>query len=303
MTAVALAPSLLLAQTTTTLPETAFGQTSPGDDPVKFLPEIFLDGTHSGPSFTPDGAEVFWSRYYTPEGRCARTQHIFRSSFADGKWSSPEVVSFSGTYSDGGPFLANSGTRLFFYSNRPATPGGEPSDEYISDVWYVDRNSGGWGEPQRLPFNTNQHEGMASVADDGTIYFISNRSGTRGVFDVYSSELVEDSFGSPKNLGRAVNCPGINFSPLIALDQNYIIVAHNNNAPNNGLHISFRKSDGTWTKAVGMGARINAASTQRFARLSPDGKYMFFVRGGRDGGMFWMDAGIIDNLRRTVLGE
>jgi hypothetical protein len=303
--AAALAPSLVFAQNTpTTLSTTlelVLGQTPPGDEPVKFLPEIFLDRTHSGPSFTPDATEVFWSGAYTPEGRQSGPQRILHSRFVDGAWSAPEVASFSGEYGDGGPFLTNNGTRLFFYSNRPAEPGGEPPDEHMSDIWFVDRTNTGWGEPQRLSFNTDQLEGMASVADDGSIYFQSNRPGTRGIFDIWVSELVGGTYAPPKNLGSGVNCPGINSSPLIAPDQSFLILAHNHNEPNNGLHIAFKKPDGTWTKPVSMGEKINSASTQRFPGLSPDGKYLFFTRGGAGSGLYWVAASIIDELKQTVM--
>lgn len=285
-------------------PTLVFGATPPGDEPEPFLPDIILDSVHSAPSFTPDGTEMYWSRYYTPEGQRSRIQHIFVMRLADGKWSAPELVSFSGRYEDGGPFVSHDGSKLFFYSNRPAEPGGKPSDQYITDIWYVERSGGGWGEPQWLGFNTDKLEGMASVADNGNVYIQSNRKGTRGIFDVYVSELIDGEYTVPKNLGPSVNCPQINFSPLIAPDESYIILAYNNNAPNNGLHICFRKPDSGWTKAVSLGQAINAGSTQRFPGLTPDGRCLFFVRSvSRKGVIYWADASIIDDLRKQVVGE
>jgi len=275
----------------------------PGDEPEPFLPEILLDGVHSAPAFTPDGREMYWSQGYIPEGRRSRIQHIFVSRSVDGEWSAPELVPFSGRqFSDGGPFVTRDGLRLFFYSSRPAEPGGEPPDEY--DIWYVERDGKDWGEPTRPSFNTAQHEGMPSVADNGSIYFQSSRSGTRGTFDIYVSERIDGDYAAPKNLGSAVNCPSINFSPLIARDQSFVILAYSNNAPNNGLHISFRRPDGRWTKAVNMGKEINAASAQRFPGLTPDGKSLFFTRyiSGKSV-VYWVDAGIIDELREQVVEE
>ena len=259
------------------------GQTPPGAEPERFHPELFPDGIHSAPTFTPDGTEMFWSGDYTPEGSRSRLQRIFHSRFVNGSWSDPEIMSFSGEYSDGGPFLNKNGTRLFFYSNN--------------DIWFVDRTDTGWGEPQRLPINTDKYEAMASVADDGTIFFQSNRPGTRGTFDVYYAEYTNGTYAEPKNIGSQVNCPSINLSPLIAPDQSFLIIAYSNNEPNNGLHIAFKKRDGTWTKPVNMGDKINLTSAQRFPGLSPDGKYFFFVRGGSQGGLFWVDTKIIDELR------
>jgi hypothetical protein len=280
-----------------------FNATPPGDEPEPFLPDIILDSVHSAPSFTPDGTEMYYSRYYTPEGRRSRTQHIFIMRLADGKWSAPELVSFSGRFADGGPFVTSDGLKLFFYSNRPTEPGGEPSDEYISDIWFVERSGDKWGEPQWLGFNTDKLEGMASVADNGNIYFQSNRKGTRGIFDVYISEWIDGKYTKPKNLGPLVNCPQINFSPLVAPDESYIILTYNNNAPNNGLHVCFRQPDGGWTKAAKL-EQTTVGSTQRFPGLTPDGRYLFFVGSiSRKGVVYWIDAGIINDLRKQVVGE
>lgn len=280
------------------------GTTPPGNEPEQFLPDVITESIHSAPSFSPDGTEMYWSRYYTPDGERSRTQHIFVCRFDNGKWSAPELAPFSGNYSDGGPFVTSDGSKLFFYSNRPAEPGGTPADEYISDVWHVERSGDGWGEPQRLSFNTDKHEGMASVAENGNIYFQANRPGTRGIFDAWVSELIDGEYTTPKNLGPAVNCPQINFSPLVAPDESYVILAYNNNSPDNGLHVSFRKPGGGWAKAVSMGPKINSGSTQRFPGLTPDGEYLFFVRAvARKGVTYWVDAGIIEELRKQVLGE
>jgi len=210
-----------------------------------------------------------------------------------------------GLYSPLGPFLTSNGNRLFFYSYRPTEPGGKPSDQ--SNIWFVDKTDGGWGDPQPLPFNSNKHEMMESVSIDGTIFFQSNRSGTRGIYDIYFAEFVDSTYTKPKNLGQGVkqgvNCAGINSSPLIAPDQSFIIIAYNHNAPDNGLFIAFKKQDGTWTNPVDMGETINSTSAIRFPGLSPDGRYLFFIRGGSQGGLFWMEAGVIDYLKRVVLNQ
>ena len=52
-----------------------------------------------------------------------------------------------------------------------------------------------------------------------------------------------------------------------------------------------------------MGSKINTSSFERFARVSPDGKYLFFgsnrnqteKQPGFD--IFWIDAGLIEELK------
>ena len=42
------------------------------------------------------------------------------------------------------------------------------------------------------------------------------------------------------------------------------------------LYISFRKKNGKWTEAKGLGTIIKPGNIQRFPRVSPDGKYLFY---------------------------
>ncbi len=67
------------------------------------------------------------------------------------------------------------------------------------------------------------------------------------------------------------------------------------------LYISFRKKDRTWTEPVSMGSKINSASAERFAKVSPDGKYLFFGRNTGNGfDIYWIGSGIIHKLKKQA---
>ena len=86
--------------------------------------------------------------------------------------------------------------------------------------------------------------------------------------------------------------------------------------------ISFRNPDGTWTRAVNMGAAVNSPAGEWSASLSPDGRYLFFQStrntvparsaaplryaglqrmqgepGNGQSDIYWIDAAFIENLR------
>ena len=64
------------------------------------------------------------------------------------------------------------------------------------------------------------------------------------------------------------------------------------------LYVSYRKEDGTWTKAKNMGESINTPARESVSVVSPDGKYLFFMsRRNGIGELFWVDANIIEALR------
>jgi Tol biopolymer transport system component len=275
-----------------------FGEAPPDTVPKEFAPEFILEGTHSAPTFSPDGREVYWSRYYSPESGGGRTQHIFFSRFVDSQWIEPAVAQFSGEYSDGGPCFSADGSRLFFGSNRPATPNGKPSGEYVYDLWYVDRTGANWGEPVRLGFNSDKHEAMPSVAADGSLYFMSNRAGRRGIYDIFVAEPGKGGYGDPTNIGAPITSDHMEVSPCVAPDESFLLFAYADRPEGKGIHISFRKPDGSWSDPSRLGSEINSTSAQRFPQLSPDGKYLFFSKeGGGARHIYWVDSKVLKQYR------
>ena len=89
-------------------------------------------------------------------------------------------------------------------------------------------------------------------------------------------------------------------SPAIAPDERYNIFVSDRPggfSRESKLYISFRKKDGTWTKAKNMGKIINAGGAYG-PRGSPDGKFLFFF--SRRSGItdhYWVNAKIIEELK------
>ena len=67
-------------------------------------------------TLTPDGSEIYFNR-----ANADRTTIAILSAryTADGGWSPPVVVPFSGTHRDVDPFVTPDGRRLYFSSDRP----------------------------------------------------------------------------------------------------------------------------------------------------------------------------------------
>ena len=216
--------------------------------------------------------------------------------------TSPEVAPFSGEYSDVDMCVSYDGKKLYYGSNRPRQGTGAPKSGF--DIWSVTRSGSGWGAPENLGplVNAGEHQIYPTVTRSGTLYFQSRRNGGFGGSDLYRAELVDGSYVKPKNLGGSINTEHNEGDVLIAPDESFLIVSTRGRPDSRGksdLYVSFRRSDGSWSKVQNMGEAINSEETEYCPMLSPDGNYLFFTstRSG-NGDIYWVDVSIIDKMRQ-----
>lgn len=252
------------------------GKKIPESIPELYAPGIISTGhhEHSGPSFTPDGKEVYWSVFLN----FLSPQVILYMKNTENGWTPPEVASFSGQFSDGGPFISPDGKRLFFYSIRPFN--GKVKED--ADLWYVERKGNTWSEPYNVgaKLNTENIEASPSVSSNGNLYFYSDRNGGFGGFDIYCSKYLNGEYNKPENLGTSINSIGYECYPYIAPDENYILFSGSERGEGFGqgdIYISFKKEDGDWEKALNLGKNINDEYDNRFPIISNNGEILFFV--------------------------
>lgn len=190
--------------------------------PTIFEPGIISTGDDDNhPTFTSDGHTVYFVKS-TPQFNHWTT---VVSQFKEGKWATPEVVPFSGQYRTGGVSFTQNEDTLFFVSNRPVEED-VPKDD--TDIWMVEKNSNGWGEPQHLEILSSPgNEWFPSVTNDGTIYFGSERRdgnlGSEGTTDLWRSRLVDGQYTEPENLGNVINTPGEDIEGYIAPNESFLI--------------------------------------------------------------------------------
>ena len=111
-----------------------------------------------------------------------------------------------------------------FYFARCATSELVTQPTAACQIYVVTRRGGAWGEPKALPGNINL-EGSTALQpyvfeQDGkeVMLFASDRPGGQGAMDIWRAErdLAGDVtvFGTPVNLGEAVNGPGNEVTPF-----------------------------------------------------------------------------------------
>jgi Tol biopolymer transport system component len=257
------------------------------------------DGKEYKITFSPDLQEIIFTRR-TPFGRNDR---LYYSRLEDGELTTPELAPFADDSLESDACFTPDGRRVYFNSRRPLP--GEASLSERSNVWLVDRTETGWGEPQFLGPPINDYFPVYfSFANDGTLYF--TRSQPR---EIWYAELQGGAYGQTQRLPGGINDLRDVAHPAVAPDESYIIVDsvyQSGNRIVGGLFISFRRPDGSWTPAVGMQQILRASATDIYAsaRISPDGKYLFFesyLPQTDQADIYWVSTAIIEELRIEML--
>jgi Tol biopolymer transport system component len=249
--------------------------------PTVLAPDVISGPAHdSAPAFTPDDTTVYFTRG-TPAASTILVSH------RDGKtWSAPVVAPFSGEWSDMEPAMAPDGSFLIFVSNRPAHTGGAAIDGHWNgrdfphdggNLWRVDRKRDGWSAPVRLPDTINRGTSVfaPSVVRDGSIYFMTVDADGKH-FHLYRAQRAGDTYDVPVPVSFGE--PTANdVDPAVAPDESYAVFA-SNRAPATDLDLFLvrRRADGAWGKPEPLGTEINGPGSDVEARLSPDGKTLFF---------------------------
>ena len=207
-------------------------------------------------------------------------------------WTQPVEVPFQSKYGTGDPTFSSDGKKLFFTS-RESIDGGRKDDK--ENIWYVERQNGDWGKPKPLSPVVNSYplHWQLSIAANGNLYFARR--------DIYLARPENGKYGLVEKLDPSINSEHNDSTPFIAPDESYLIFSRFGGALRYAdLFISFKKEDGTWTKAKNMGPRINTNLHELCPNVTPDGKYLFFNRNYGENGelrVFWVDAEIIDELK------
>ncbi len=249
------------------------GQEPPGETPVEFPFDFMPTGykLHSAPAFTPDGREVYFSAM---DFSVRFSEKIFVMKVSGDTWGPPEVAPFSGDFFDGSPSISTDGGYLFFSSAR--TPDQKRINENGErNIWFVKRSGDAWGPPEPLDLRTPGWENGTDLSAVGNLFFDSG--------DIYKVEFAENRQGEPVKLGDAINSDHTELHPCVAPDERFLVFYSSRPGHFGGgggdLYISFKDKDGTWRQAVNLGEEFNKGHlSTSFPRLSPGGKYLFFLK-------------------------
>jgi len=233
--------------------------------------------------FSADGLEVYFESWGGRPGGCGGPDiWVCKRASGGDKWGAPEnlgpLVNSSGM--DSGACVSADGLELYFCSNRPGGYG--KTDLYVArratrtSPWEASTNLG--------PLvNTAQGEGGPAVSPDGLeLYFSSARPGGYGKNDAYVSTRAtrNDPWGTPVNLGPAVNSPGSD--DVRSLSPDGLVMVFGSDRPGgfgteeDGYMTTRASRSAPWQPAVNLGLVVNRAG-YNMPGMSADGSALHIV--------------------------
>jgi outer membrane protein OmpA-like peptidoglycan-associated protein len=162
------------------------------------------------------------------------------------------------------------------------------------DIYYSELINGTWTPIKSISDNINlpkTWEAQPSISSDGkSLYFVSDRTGGLGGYDIYKSVKKETGeWGDPINLGANINSRGNEKSPFIHPDGKTLYFSSDGWPGLGGYDIFFSrlKDDSTWSKPVNIGYPINSVEDDVGFFVSTDGTKGFFASNKLQGKGGW----------------
>lgn len=272
--------------------------------PVNMGPEINTAADEYLPVATADESTLIFTR------KIDNNEDFYKSNKLNNKWQNSVYLSNiinTSAYNEGAQSISQDGKYLFFTGcNRPDGLG-------RCDIYIAQKKGDDWAKPFSLsaPVNTSGWEAQPSISADGrTLYFVSNRKGGYGGYDIWKSNLTDKGWGEPENMGPEINTAYDEQSPFIHPDDSTFYFCSNGWPGMGGkdLFISRLGKDGKWAKPENLGYPINSSGDENGLTLTANGSYAFFSSnnlkgfGGYDIYTFELPANLRPNIVTYVKG-
>ena len=156
----------------------------------------------------------------------------------------------------------------------------EETDNRTWDIYYCDKYEGYWSEAKRLNISTDAYDELQpSISEDGnTLYFVSNRVGGKGGYDIWVSQREDkDLWKEPINMGANINTPYDELMPFIAADDTKFYFVSNGWRTIGGFDI-FYTDINSEQKPKNIGYPINTEQSEQGLGVYADGKTAYIVK-------------------------
>ena len=249
--------------------------------PTNLGPTVNSSAGGSSPSISADGLELYFSSD-RPGGYGLDDIYVITRATTEDDWGEPVNLGsiVNSSTADIAPAISADGLELYFCEWGDPRPGGLGEDLWVTTRATKDDE---WGEPVNLTtVNSSAYEFTPEISSDGLeLYFESDRPGGYGLDDLYVSTraTTEDEWGTPVNLGPAINSSLWEHCPTISHDG--LTLFFDIDFPTGDLMMAKRVTkEDDWGEPVNLG---HTASEHWASDISADGSILFFMSEYLDG--------------------
>jgi outer membrane protein OmpA-like peptidoglycan-associated protein len=232
----------------------------------------------------------------------------YATTTGNNAWSEPEPLTgiIQTKYHDGPATFYPGGTEMLFTRNYIVGKGKvqKSSDDVVGlKVMKASKGEGDqWKEASDIGLNSLEFStGHPALSSDGrTLFFTSDRPGTRGGSDIWMSTLNGTEWAEPINLGASINTEGTEGFPFFSEDS-VLYFASDGHSGLGGLDIFYSKmkSNGNFGPPINAGAPLNT-SADDFALITKRGFSEGYLSSNRRGGVGEDDIYAFVSMKATV---
>lgn len=203
-----------------------------------------------------------------------RNAKIYVAELRDGRWSSPQPISFSHEqFSDSDPWLTPDGQTLYFISDRKSPDRAEGRRDY--DIWRSTLVRGRWLAPVRLgPTVNSSGQELGPELHNGVLYFASARRSGAGGLDIYQAQANGNDFRQAELLTGPFNT-AVSESDFTLSDNGEAAMFWRSVGDRGIIHVAYKDGSG-WTKPTPLSVEINRGEFNFTPNFSWDGKKIHY---------------------------
>ena len=202
--------------------------------------------------------------------------------------------SLKSKFNEATPVFTKDGKTVYFTRNNylAGKKGKNENGITLVKLYKATLEGENWTNIQALPFTSDSFSTAHPTLspDEKTMYFASDMPGTRGLSDIFKVQINEDgSFGTPVNVGTAVNTEGRETFPFVS-QENELYFASDGHPGVGGLDIFMTKinEDESFNKVQNIGMDANSPKDD-FAYIIDSKSRRGFLSSNRDGGQGYDD--------------
>jgi outer membrane protein OmpA-like peptidoglycan-associated protein len=198
------------------------------------------------------------------------------------------------------------GKTIYFTRNNSKNGSKRKNEQKISNlqIFKAELVNGKWTNIISLPFNSANYsvEHPALSADEKVLYFASDMPGTLGSFDIFSVNINQGAFDTPKNLGPIINTDKREQFPFVSKD-NKLYFSSDRHLGYGSLDIFVSEIKGKeYEKPVNVGMPVNSNLDDFSFYFDSDTKEGYFAS-NRKGGKGSDDIYQLKEIKELVVED